>query len=607
MFLSNIRFKYWLLAICCVCVAQLSAQPSIDIDAPKQVSLSEPYFQIKYTVNTADDTDFKEPQTNDFQYLSRRPGKSVVVTGININGKQQSTRTTTYTLTLAPKKKGNFKLPPATIIINGSKRFESASVSIQVVEGNSTSQQGNSSTGTRAKSQASQGISNNALYVKVIPNRTEVYQHEPILLTYKFYANGNFNLSNIAPESKPDFGGLISQEIPIPEIQKEMERVGGVPYVTGTVLQYLVFPNDSNLVKIPGMTFDCYVSQDAILSDPLDLFFNGGGMMGSILKRKTSDIQIKVKPLPLPQPDNFRGAVGRFEMDGNLLTKDVKSNEICTYKVTLRGTGNLKMISAPEIQLPNGFDSYSPKVSDKVTTTTKGIEGEVTYEYTFVPRSPGEYTIPSIQLTYFDLDSHTYKTLETDEIHLNVKKGEKSDEDYLYEKDLLNADIRDIHTDDIGKKSFIHTSSWKAIITAYVFLLLIYYLVKYLLSQYFAAMADTQGRRRSKAGRMAVKRMRQAERLMRAGDERGFYAEVIRALYGYLSDKYSVGMSTLNRTYIMELLDNVDDDCKLNFVSVLDDCEIAQYAGTLQNTSAAQIYERAIDAIVSIEENSKKK
>ena len=588
------KYRYLLLLVSCMVSIQLSAQLSIKVDAPRQVPLDS-YFQVQYTINTSKSSQFQVPQMNDFKILNT-PSKSVYNSVSIVNGKKQSTSTTTYTIVLQPLKKGKCTIPSTTINVGGGK-VKSSSVAIEVVDGGGQGSSANKVTSSgHSSAQTPQQASSKDLFIRTSVDKKEVYENEPVLLSYKFYTK--IELQNIAAERKPDFSGMLSQEVPIDDIFLEYENVGGVPYYTATNLKYLVFPNKPGKVKIPGITFDCVVAMD-----PIEAFFGGGG----VVKCPSIDVEITVKPLPQPQPDNFRGAVGQMSISGELLTDSVRSNEVCTYRVILRGTGNLKMVSAPELNLPDGFDKYSPKVVDNLQTSSKGVEGEVVYEYTFVPRNPGEYQIPPVELIYFDLHAEEYKTLRTAAISLKVEKGSKSDEEYLREKKLLTSDIRGIHTDNIDNGKWTSPTHWTVFLSAYLLLLIITFACMRVFDKYNNVKSDALGRRSSKAGRMAVKRMHQAQVLMNGGDEKEFYAEVIRALYGYLSDKFGVGMSSLNREYISTtLLCNTDEVVKASFINTLEECEVAQYSASLSTLSKQQIYQNAVDAIVSMEECLKK-
>lgn len=588
------KYRYLLLLVSCMVSIQLSAQLSIKVDAPRQVSLDS-YFQVQYTINTSKSSQFQVPPMSDFKILNT-PSKSVYNSVSIVNGKKQTTSTTTYTIVLQPLKKGKCTIPSTTISVGGRK-VKSSSVAIEVVDGGGQSSSANKVTTTgHSSAQTPQQASSKDLFIRTSVDKKEVYENEPVLLSYKFYTR--IELQNIAAERKPDFSGMLSQEVPIDDIFLEYENVGGVPYYTATNLKYLVFPNKPGKVKIPGITFDCVVAVD-----PIEAFFGGGG----VVKCPSTDVEITVKPLPQPQPDNFRGAVGQMSISGELLTDSIRSNEVCTYRVILRGTGNLKMVSAPELNLPDSFDKYSPKVVDNLQTSSKGVEGEVIYEYTFVPRNSGEYQIPSVELVYFDLHAEEYKTLRTTAISLKVEKGSKSDEEYLREKKLLTSDIRGIHTDNTDNGKWTSRTHWTVFLSAYLLLLIVAFTCMRVFNTYNNSKSDVQGRRSSKAGRMAVKRMHQAQVLMSGADEKEFYAEVIRALYGYLSDKFGVGMSSLNREYISTtLLCNTDEVVKASFINILEECEVAQYSASLSTLSKQQIYQNAVDAIVSMEECLKK-
>lgn len=205
------------------------------------------------------------------------------------------------------------------------------------------------------------------LFIDVTPNRTRIREQEAVLLTYRIHVRAGVALSNTSLTQKPDFKGLISQEIPLPgnQIQTTIEHRGGATYRTGTILQYVVFPQKAGRITIPSITFDCAVLQQDHTMDLADAFFNGGGTVGVQVRRKVPEITLQVDALPQPKPANFSGAVGKFNLQGKLLTPNVRTNDVATYRITLNGLGNMKLISAPTVNFPKDFDTYDPKTNEK--------------------------------------------------------------------------------------------------------------------------------------------------------------------------------------------------------------------------------------------------
>lgn len=577
----------------------------LEVNAPGRVDMGEPYFQVRYTIKTTHTHDFVPPQTNDFEQLSA-PGISTMNSTVIVNGDVKTESSTTFTLTYAPLKKGTFTLPAATVDVNG-KTVKSATVKIQVT-GEGRPSAGNSLSASRRQEEddlrnARVPVTDKDLFIQTTAERTQAYEQEAVLLTYRFYARSGVGLSNLAISEKPNFQGMMSQEIQPKSIDAEITHLNGETYRTGIIMQYLVYPQKAGKVKVPGITFDCYVIQSAAMDDMLDAYFNGMSQVGRTLKRTSNALEFDVKALPEPKPADFSGGVGIFQIKGELLTPHPKANEVCTYRLTVEGKGNLKMLAPPVLNLPTDFDSYNPKTVEHTEVTPEGVKGKMVYEYTFVPRNMGGYHLEGMSFSYFDTDKKAYVTLTTDSIGLHVEKGTKSDEEYEREKQYRNADIRDVRpTGELSASGSLLSAyaPWSYLV-CYVLWAGLFCLAAHLLGKYIAAGADTADNRRNKASRMAKKRLRVAGKLLKSNDDKAFYAEISRALYAFLADRYTMGLSVLNRDMIAnQLLAHVDEELRNAFLGLMDECELAQFAPQGGTARKEDVYDQALMLIDSM-------
>lgn len=216
-------------------------------------------------------------------------------------------------------------------------------------EGGGRPDSGNGNAPDQTVQRAGSRVSERDLFIDVTPSRTRVKEQEAVLLTYRVHARAGVGLSNTMLANKPDFKNLISHEIPLPgnQIQTTIEQRGGLTYRTGVILQYVVFPQIAGEVKIPSITFDCSVEQEAPNMSLIDAFFNGGGRIGVQVKRKVSELTISVDKLPEPRPADFAGGVGHMTMEGSLTNPQIRTNDVATYRIRIKGIGNLKLLTAP--------------------------------------------------------------------------------------------------------------------------------------------------------------------------------------------------------------------------------------------------------------------
>lgn len=568
------------------------------------------YYRLSFTVTSSDASGFTPPSLAAFEVLSG-PSTSTFSSYQMVNGHSSHSETTSYTYILSAKKPGQTTIGSASIRVgNRTLHSHPISVNVRVSSGNSSSN-GRASSSNNASSNSMQGanevqqigsaVTARDLFIDVTPSRTRVREQEAVLLTYRIHSRVGVGLANTQLSTKPDFKGLISQEIPLPgnQIQTNIEHRNGTTYRTGTILQYVIFPQHSGRIEIPSITFDCTVVQQDHSMDFADAFFNGGGSVGVQVRRTVPITSIQVDALPQPKPSNFSGAVGKFSIQGKVLNQVVKTNDVATYRITLNGLGNLKLITAPKVTFPTDFDTYDAKTNENTHVTANGLTGQLTFDYTFVPRNVGKYTIPTIDFVYFDTESGSYKTISTKPITLDVKKGERSNADVEKQLALLRSDIRDIQTD--ANQSNVSTifawgnlGYWLLIVV----LCFIFALVMHLLMRYATSQADVVGRRRSGANRQALKRLREAEKLITSPSPTDFYAAVSKALIGYLADSLNVGQADLTHGNIQRMLAErgASPESINAFINVLDTCQYAQYAPAT-DSQRSDVYQQAIHAI----------
>lgn len=588
------RRIFWA-CVCLVCALAVNAQ-QVQVNAPSRVDLGDSYFQVSYTVAGDDAKQFVPPATHDFELLSS-PAVSQFSSMSNINGKKTQSSSVTFTLTYRPLRQGRFTLPAAAMQVRG-KTVRSRTVTIEVTANSTSKSGGEASQSSTRTAGNSPRVTADDLFIRATLESTEVYEQQAVLLTYRFYALPGVGLSNIGLSEKPDFKGVVSQEVPIKDIQATTAVVKGRTYRTGIMQQYLLFPQQAGNIEIPGITFDCYVIQQTQVDDMIDAFFNGTGSVGMTLKRSTPAMKIHVKALPQPRPADFSGGVGQFSIKGALATSRPKANEACTYRLTVSGRGNLKMLMPPTLQTPADFDVFTPKTDEHTSETADGVSGDMVYEYTFVPRNVGDYTLPGITFTYFDPTTQAYRTLRTEDIVLHVGKGSKSDEEYERERALRAMDIRDIHP--VGSRSpglaeWMQAHSWLYGLV-YLLLILSYILCIRLFRGYLAGRADTPGNRSRKAARLAAKRLQQAGKLLSSGADNDYYAAVARALYGFMADRYGIGTSEMNRDTIRRLLaEHATPEFQQQMLELLDECEMAQYAPVGDSARKEETYRRALE------------
>ena len=573
-----------------------------------EVVVSGDQFRLSFTISSKKVRDFRAPNIKDFEVLM---GPSRSTQYQNINGVE--TNSITFTYILMAGKEGTYKIPGATIVADGNN-YTSNSVEIKVLPPDQSSGSASGSSSQSSRNQANSGkITDKELFMMATASKTKVYEQEAILLTYKVYTQ--VNLTELRGDI-PDLKGFHTQEVELPN-QKTftLEHYNGRNYNTTIWRQLVLFPQQTGKVEIPSVTFEGTISQRIASADPFDAFFNGGNVINIQKNLVTPKLVIDVKELPAGKPSNFSGGVGEFTISSSINTQELKTNDAVTIKLVISGTGNMKLINTPEVAFPQDFEIYDPKVDNKFNLTRNGLSGNKVIEYLAIPRHAGTYTIPPIEFSYFDLKSQSYKTLKTDAYTLNVAKGEGNSEqvvaNFISKEDLkvLGQDIRYIKTGDTNltrKDNYFFGSMnywmWYIIpLTLFIACMVIY-------RKQALENANVAKVRTKKANKVATKRMKNAGKLLAEKKTEAFYDEVLKALWGYISDKLSMPVSQLSKDNIEGKLQQhqVADELVKEFIDILNDCEFARYAPGSQDEKMDKIYSSAIEVISKMENSIKR-
>lgn len=607
--------KYIFLILMISASLQMFAKEEVTLRASApEVVVNGDQFRLTYTVNSQDVKDFLAPQAKGFDVLMG-PSRSQQSNTQIINGKVSSSRSITYTYILMAVSEGTFNIPSASIEVDGEKIFSNP-LTIKVLpkdKEDANSNQGNS--GISSRNQKSSGrITDNDLFVLATASKTKVHEQEAILVTYKAYTT--VDLRQLLGKM-PDQQGFYIQEVELPNQKTfKLEHYKGRNYNTVVYRQYVLFPQKAGRLEIPAVTFDAVVAQRvAVSDDPFEAFFNGGGYVEVNKKIVAPKVVINVEPLP-SKPEGYSGGVGTFTMKSDISTTELKANEAVTIKLTINGTGNMKLVSAPEVKFPHDFEIYDPKIDDNYQLTADGLSGTKTIEYLAIPRHAGNFTIPPIEFKYFDIKSESYKTLKTDAYTLKVNKGDGSSANQQVIADFTNKEsVKVLGTDILfiktGDSALMQKGKYFFGTTAYY----LWYIIPFVLFIVFVVIyrkqavenANVARVKTKKANKVATKRMKLAGKLLSENKVNEFYDEVLKALWGYISDKLNIPVSKLSRDNIEAELagHGVSEELIKEFIGALSECEFARYAPGNQNEAMDKVYSASVDVISKMENSIK--
>ncbi len=594
-----------LLTLCSLLIATVYANADniqFKAETTSSVEVGES-FRLTFSVNTMDASDLRIPTINDFEILMGPSRSQQSYTQI-INGRQTSSQKVVFTYILSAKKVGTYTIQPATVMVNG-KKYQSNPVKIQVVA------EGRAKVAKEAAKKTTVG--KNDVFLRTIVSKSKVREQEAVLVSYKLYSLVNLELQN---KSMPEFTGFHAQAVESDDVKSwSVEQYQGKTYRTVVTDQYVLFPQQSGTLKIPSVEYDivAHVANQQASDDLFESIFNGTSVNYINLKIKAPTQNIEVLPLK-DKPAEFSGGVGTFSITSVLSSKQAVTNDAITLKVEIKGNGNLKLLKTPELTLPKEFETYEPKVNNEIKATASGVSGIKTIEYLFVPRHPGKFSIPAISLSYYDVSAGAYKTITTSAHELEVKKGEgnasQTIADFTNQQDVkvLANDVRFIKQGETrySDKDAHFFGTWTYVawyIVPFVgFVVLLVALRKHRINN-----ADVEGKKHKRANKVALKRMKVANGLLRTQQKSAFYDEVLRALWGYVSDKLSIPVAELTKDNVSVRLTDagVQESVVEEFIALLNDCEMAHYVSGNDGSTMDKIYATSLSVMEKLEDSIK--
>jgi hypothetical protein len=554
--------------------------------APSQVIVGKP-FQLTYSVNQRS-RDLRAPEFTDFDMLAG-PYTSTSTSTSFVNGHRTSTFTQTYTYTLMARREGTFTIAPATIKVDG-EQVQSNGVRIEVLP-EDQQPTANSQQPTDNSQQPSANVNSENLFVRTIVSKTNVQEQEALLVTYKLYF-ANVDVAQLTNNTKlPEFTGFLKQDLDQGQIQTQLEHYNGRNYQTAVLYRTVLYPQHSGDIVIEPAVFEAVLrvqTQQQVRSIFDNFFETYTNVTRTITAPKAT---IHVAPLPSGKPAGFSGGVGKFSMVPSISQTEVQTNDAVTIKLDISGAGNMKLLKTPAIDWPEGFEPYDPKVTNNFNTTTSGVSGTKSIEYLAIARSAGEYTVPAIRFSYFDIEEKTYKTLSSPEYTIHVKRGAGEQAavsnqaaviSYPQKEDIkqLGTDIRYIDTKAPKKSTGHRTQNTDLIWLYYIVPLMIAIILIIVLRKQIKENADITRVRYKQANKVAQKRLKAAANALKTNNKDAFYAEIERAAWIYLSDRLSIPTADLNKENIASILTQkgVSETLIKEVKDVLSTAEFARYA-----------------------------
>ena len=604
-----LRKLIFTLAVLAITAVANAADVSFSVDYPRQVVQGNK-FQISFSLRNAEGNGFKAPEVGGCKLLYG-PSKSSSYSSQWVNGVSSSSSSEEYTMVYRADQAGKYTVGSATVSVGG-KQYSTKPFTIEILPPDRSAQQGNNRGSQsvqidNANTQtAGKQVSSKDLFVRIILSKSNVYEQEAVVCTIKLYTK--YQISQFIANIQPSYNGFLIEELPVSPNLNEIEHVNGENYMVAELKKCILFPQQSGKLTITSGTYDVTVVQYEQFRTPFGIMRQP---VEKQLQVKSNTSSVNILPLPEPKPASFNGAVGNFTVSTEIKPQVLKTFEAATYSYIIRGSGNIKYLKSPTIGFPSQFDVYDPQNNINAKPSGNTVSGTVTIDYTFIPQFVGKYEIPGTEFTYFNPATRKYETLTTQKYDLTVAKGSgaasQAPKGGIEQK---NRDILHIKTGDLHlKQEHSYAVEGFGYWLWYIVPLILLAAVLFYYRKALKARSDMQLMRTKRANKVAQKRLRAAKQWMRAGDKNKFYAEVLTALWGYLSDKIQIPVSELNKENISAELTNygATDEVIAAVIEVLNNCEFAQYAPELSGNDMESIYSAAADAMDKLENTKRKK
>ncbi len=603
--MKAISLRFILFFITLLSAGIASAQADFRL-IPPQTVIAGRNFSVTFRLSNAQASAPSAPELKGCDLLYG-PSVSTMSSSQIINGRVSSSSSVDYTFMYRAKTPGEVTVPEVSVTVNG-KRMTSRPATFKILAPDKTTGSQGSAGGHVSADDITTHkpgkVSPNDLFIRISFSKSKAYEQEPVLATIKVYTK--YNISSFMVTQQPAFDGFLSEEMPV-TLEAELENYNGQNYYSAVLKRCLLYPQKNGKLTVNSGKYELTIQQ----YETVDMgYFRTQRPVERQITTESNAASLIIEPLPEPKPAGFNGAVGRFTVSTDLQPELLKTNEAATYSYIIKGTGNIKYLKEPVIDFPSSIDTYTPKTDIDTHIAGANTTGTFRIDYTIVPQEVGKFTIPGTPFSYFDIDKKQYVTLDTRSYDINVARGATTSA--VVEQRAIDKTIDDIlHIKPSGENQFYtpvfvfnKLYYWLAFVV--VIMILIGVVIVYRRRLKFNA--DISGKKLARANRVAVKRLKQARAFMNAHENEKFYAELSKAMWGYLSDKLGIAPSQLVRDNIAQKLQDFGarrEDID-NIIDVLDQCEMARFTPSHTDSEVSELYSRAGAAIKGLEDVKKR-
>ena len=611
------------------------------------------YVQVHYVIRDAQNLQTVVPPSGPDFNIVQGPFESQSTQVQFVGNKAVTTQSLSLTYVIQPKHEGNITMPPAIAKDAAGHTYQSNTVTLQVVPGSVMQQQrqqqrndpfggdddvmamiqrqqqmmqqmmqgGNAA--QQRQQQPDPPVNDEELkkdlFIKVSIDKSKVHVGEQITASYKLYS---CTPMQVGLAKLPSLNGFWTQDFDIPKQAKPTEEViNGKKYQVFLLKKSALFPQQTGTLELDPVEAKgvAWILQNVkrrvsdvfggslMINDPRfnNQYFRMQATREVKVDLESTPVKITVTGLPdKNKPADYGGAVGHFAISSKIDKQELTTDDVATLTVNITGSGNLKLIEAPKLNLPNGLNSYDPQITDTITGRTTTISGTKMISYVISPHTPGDYEIPATSFTYFDPESEKYITEHTEAIKLHVTPGKHFTPDQAGN----GLAIKDIH--DIVKLPLNNITLKNKPLpfrpvywSMYAFPLLAFIGMVVWKKRDEELSKDTTLLKKKRANKIALQRLNTAKKLLDQQNKVPFYEEVSKAIWLYLSDKLSIPLSSLSKDTAAEAMNlrKVPDTLQKSLENVMWECETSLYASG-GSKQMVHTYDEAIKVISDLED-----
>lgn len=570
------------------------AQASFSLVPPNR-AIEGKKFSITFRVSNGQGSAPQAPVIENCR-LVYGPAVSTMMSQQVVGNRITSTSTTDYTFSYLAEKAGTSTIPAVTVSVDG-KPMSSKPYELTILPPDSPGSGGGGAP-SASQSQSSQAPTND-MFVLISLSKSQAYVQEAVIATVKVYTREN--ISAFQTSAQPTFEGFLAEELPVPS-GTEIEHYNGKNYYTACLKRCILYPQKSGTLTITSGKYDVTIVDYEIVSNG---FFQTRRPVERNVTTQSNNATLHVIALPAPKPDGFNGAVGDYTASVEMKPTELRTNEAASYILTVKGTGNIKYLKTPKLDIPAGIDEFTPKTDIDARFNGSNMTGSYSVNYTLVPQDPGTFTIPARTFSYFNPATKKYSTIDLEPFTIKVAQG-NSVATVTEQKSIAKGmtDILHIKATE-GTLSLRHRYAFRSAgyWLLYALASLVLALVAWFYRRSLKLNADVRGRKLARANKQALKRLKAARKVMQTGNSDDFYKVLGSAMWGYISDKLAIPASQLVRDHISQQLADygLSEEGIAGTISVLDDCEMARFTPALFKDQMPEILQKAEVAIKMIE------